>query len=88
MRQKHGHHDRGPPATTEAMIEADEIVVGADLVIADPGLVVVGEDAVVVGPDEVTIEPEVILIRCDPPSRRRRQRPKRAVTKGSPQSHR
>ena len=87
MSQKHGHHDRGPPATTEAMVE-DEIVVGADLVIADPGLVVVGEDAVVVGPDEVTIEPEVILIRCDPPSRTRRQRPKRAVSKGSPQSHR
>ena len=83
MSQKHGHHDRGPPATTEAMVE-DEIVVGADLVIADPGLVVVGEDAVVVGPDEVAIEPEDILLRCDLPSRRRRQRPKCAVSKGSP----
>ena len=62
MSWKNAHHDRGPPATAQAMVEADEIVIGTYLVVADPGLVVAGEDAVVVGPAEVTIEPEVVLI--------------------------
>ena len=85
MSLRHGHHDRAPPVTTEATVEADEIVVSTDLVVADPGRVVVGADAVVVGPDEVTIEPEVVLVRCDPPRRKHRQRSKRVVSKGSPQ---
>jgi hypothetical protein len=88
MSRNHAHHDRGPPVTADALVEADEIVVRPELVTADPGLVVIGPDAVVVGPDEVTIEPEVILIRCNPPRRKRPQRSKHPVSKGSPQTPR
>ena len=77
------HHDRGPPATTEARVNPDEVVVGIDLVVADPGLVVVGEDTVLIGPDEVIIKPEIALVRCHPPPRKHRQGSKRAVPKGS-----
>ena len=88
MSRNHAHHDRGPPVTADALVEADEIVVRPELVTADPGLVVIGPDAVVVGPDEVTIEPEVILIRCNPPRRRHPQRSKHLVSQGSPQTPR
>ena len=37
MSWKNAHHDRGPPATAQAMVEADEIVIGTYLVVADPG---------------------------------------------------
>ena len=85
MSWKNAHHDRGPPATAQAMVEADEIVIGTYLVVADPGLVVAGEDAVVVGPAEVTIEPEVVLISRDAPRQTPATALKSAVSKGSPQ---